>query len=193
MRALHRQAGAHADLGIGPDAGGDDDHVAFQAGAVLEARAGDPCRRRGYSGRRFLQVDRDAHGFHGRPQHATARPVQLLFHQVVAEMDHVDGAAVVEQTARRFQTQQAAADDRRLCALLGVPAMMPSQSSSVRKTKTPSRSLPSGAVMPSIGGMKGAAAGGDQQLVVMDMDACRRSHRLGGAVDVGDRRSGYAG
>ena len=28
--ALHRQAGAHADLGVGPDAGGDDDHVAVQ-------------------------------------------------------------------------------------------------------------------------------------------------------------------
>ena len=43
--------------------------------------------------------------------------VQLLFHQVAAEVDHVDLAAVVDQTARRFQTQQAAADDHRACVL----------------------------------------------------------------------------
>ena len=65
-------------------------------------------------------MDRDAHRFHRRPQHGAAGAVELLFHQVAAEMDDVDVAAVVEQAARRFQAEQAAADHGGLRALLRV-------------------------------------------------------------------------
>ena len=62
-------------------------------------------------------------------------------------------AAVVEQAARGFQAEQAAADDRGLRLLFAL-AMMPWQSSMVRKPKTPCFRLPSGVRTPSIGGMK---------------------------------------
>ena len=43
--ALDGQPAAHADLGVGLDAGGDHDHVAVERRAVLEGEAGDACRR----------------------------------------------------------------------------------------------------------------------------------------------------
>ena len=45
---------------------------------------------------------------------APPRRIELLLHQMRGRVDHVHLAAVVEQAARRFQPQQAAADHRRL-------------------------------------------------------------------------------
>ena len=112
-RAFDGQAAVAPDLGIGADAGRDDDHVAVDAGAVLELEPGDASvgMEAGVGGR-FGEVDGDPHLLHFLRQHRAAGSVELHFHQVSREMDDMDFGAMVEQPARGLEAKQAAADDR---------------------------------------------------------------------------------
>ena len=53
-------------------------------------------------------------------QNAARLRVQLLVHQMAAEMDDMDFDAVVDQSPRRFQSEQPAADDGGFAAFGGV-------------------------------------------------------------------------
>ena len=115
--ALDREPAAQSDFRIGPDAGGDDDHVAVERGAVLEAEPGHPVLAEHFAGE-LLEMDVDAHRLHARSQDRAAGGVELHLHQMPGEVNDMDLAAVVEEPARRLQAQQAAADHGGASALL---------------------------------------------------------------------------
>ena len=97
-----RQSRGMGNFHIRLDAGRHHDHVAIQRLAVLEGQAGDAILAQDL-GRRFVQVDAHAHLFHHRAQDARAGAIELRRHQVVAKVDDMRFAAVVQQAARRFQ------------------------------------------------------------------------------------------
>ena len=80
--------------------------------------------------------------------------IELHLHEMPGEVHDVDLAAVVEEPARRLEAEQAAADHGGAAALLRLARRCALQSSMVRKPNTPGLSLPSGPLMPAIGGMK---------------------------------------
>ena len=115
----------------------------------------------------------DAHLFHGGLQDGAGLRIELLVHQVVAAMNHVHLHAEVLQSARRFQPQQTAADDSSAARPVGILGDL---AAIVQRPKDKHAGL----VCPS--GMRhafnrrnvGAAAGGDDQLVIRLDGAVRR-------------------
>ena len=190
-RALHREPGPGADLGVGADAGGDDQQVAVDLAAVLEGEALDPAVAADLDGG-GLDQDLDAHLLHRGAQHAAAGGVDLLLHEVGAEVDDGDVAAVGEQAAGGLEPEQAAADDDRLLARSGggehaVGVVDGAETVDARGERLVRL------VQPGNGRHERPRAGGDQQRVVVFLDAVMRGDDLGEAVDLVDAGAGMQG
>ena len=173
-----------ADLGVGADAGRDHHQVAGDRGAVAEFdpldrvaaehAAGDPA-----------EMDGDAHPLHHLLEQARTLGIELGLHEIGPVMDHMDGAAMVEQAARRFEAEQAAADHHR--GLGGrstrddAVAVVEAAEREHARTKRAVR-----LVHAFHRRHEGAAAGRDHELVVVRNQAFLGADAFGGAVDVGD-------
>ena len=103
--------------------------------AVLEREAGHAVLAQD-CGRVFLQVHLDAQLSPCWSAGSRRRRIELLLHQVPAEMHDVHLAAVVQQPARRLEAEQAAADHDG-SAGFSAPRDHAGQSSSVRNPNTP--------------------------------------------------------
>ena len=93
--------------------------------------------------------------------------IELRFHQMLAEMDDMHLAAVIQQAARRFEPEQAAADHDRFLAGF---ACSRDHAVAVVERAEPEHagfSSPSGVLSTFHRRNEGAAAGRDQKLVVM--------------------------
>ena len=132
----------------------------------------------------LLEMDVDAHRLHAGLQDRAAGGVELHFHQMPGQVNDVHLAAVVDQSARRFQAQQAAADDG------GAPALLGLRNDAVAvvdgaKAEDAGLDLAVRAVHAGHRRNERAAAGRDQQLVVALADAVLGDDDLGGPIDFG--------
>ena len=121
-----------------------------------------------------------AHGFDGATQHLAAEAIELLGHQHRSEFDDMGLQSQCFERARRFQPQQAAADDDAGFALLG--------------RRTDRLEILDGAVNEAFvvlgavdGRHPGVGAGGEDQGVVADRAALVGVHLLGRAIDLFNR------
>ena len=64
----------------------------------------------------FVEMDLHAHRFHRAFERRARRGVELNFHQMRHQVNDVDFRAQIEQAARRFQSEQPAADHGRALA-----------------------------------------------------------------------------
>ena len=133
--ACDRQAGPDGKLDVRTDAGGDHHHVALERRAIEEGETGHVAIAQNRR-RRLFEVDVKSHLLELPLEHASGRRVELRFHQMRHQVDDVDVEMAVQQPPRRLEAEQAAADDGARLACCAW-ARMRSQSSSVRKTKTP--------------------------------------------------------
>jgi hypothetical protein len=105
------QTGFDRHRHIRADAGRDDDHLAVECRPVVERQTRHLVVAE-YGGRRFLEMDLHAHLLELLLKHLGAAPVELRLHQVRHQVDDVDVQPRVDEAAGRFESEQAAADDR---------------------------------------------------------------------------------
>ena len=119
---LYVEAGLLGQIDVGPDTGGNDNHVAFQRLAVLEGQPADGSagEGRGDGLGQFAQVDVQAEAFQALLQHGPGGGIKLAVHQVIAQVGDVDFQAPLQQAPGRFQAQKPAADYRHLAGVGGV-------------------------------------------------------------------------
>src|SRR5262249_55547252 len=111
------------------------------------------------------------------------RRVELLVHEMRREGDDVNLAPVAEQTPRGLQAEEATPDDRGALRLRGLGAG--GVAVLERAGSDPARAQ--AAALPLYVGDRrdeGAAAGGDDELVVGLKNAARAEDALGDAIDV---------
>ena len=154
-------------LGVGPDAGGDDDHVAVEGAAVGEGDAGDPARRRSTAVGALAGVRRRCRAPRRCAQDRARLRVELLVHQVPRRRARRD------RRARACCSPRAASSPSRPPPITTARSWSAARSRSmsrvssiVRKPKTPVRSRRRSRACPRSCGKNGTAAGGDDQLVV---------------------------
>jgi hypothetical protein len=107
---LDLETGARRELGVRPDAGRHDDHVAVQPLAVAELESHDVPAVAADARRARLEVDVDAELLDAAAQDRRGLAVELDVHEAPGAMDDVDLHPALEQPARGLQTEQAAAD-----------------------------------------------------------------------------------
>ena len=117
--ALDRQTTTRSNLPIRLDARRDHDHVAIECAAIGESQARARGLRQGLPWCSF-QVDFDAQLLHADLENGSSRGIELLFHQVTAQMDDVHFQTEVLKTPGCFQSEQSAADHRGAAFALGV-------------------------------------------------------------------------
>lgn len=103
------EPGALRQVGIGANAGGNDDKVAGDFSAVLERdrlRALRPLDRRGFG----IEIDGNALGLDCGFQQRRAARVELALHQTVHQMNDGNLQARFCQAISRFEAEQTAAD-----------------------------------------------------------------------------------
>ena len=108
----HVQPGHARQVNVGPDSCRDNHHVAIQCIAVLELETRYALVAKDCGGQ-FFQMKAHSQVFQALLQQLAGLGVQLRVHQPAHEVDDVNLQPPVHQSARRFQPQQAAADDRR--------------------------------------------------------------------------------
>src|ERR1700761_4544930 len=83
--SLNGEAGAHTNFRIGPDTGGDDDHIAIKLALVLEGQPFDLVCTPDLAGE-FVQMDLNTHCLHSLPEYSAASGVKLHLQQMAGEM-----------------------------------------------------------------------------------------------------------
>ena len=112
--ALDGQAGRTGQVDLRADADRDHDEVGLELGAVGEAHAANAVGQVGQQlGGLALEQHLDAERLHRRRQQRRGAGVELALHQAVHEVHDGRRAAVLGDAARRFEPEQAAADDDR--------------------------------------------------------------------------------
>src|SRR5262249_34573185 len=101
-------------------AAADNDHVGFENRAVLEAHAADGAAIADESRCPGAAHDLYAHRLELAFEQLAAGRVELLDHQMRCNLDNGNLEPVAEQAARRFQAEQAAAEDDGSAAFLSV-------------------------------------------------------------------------
>src|SRR5581483_458743 len=107
------EPGFARELRIGANAGRDDDELGIDFIAAAEAQTFDLAVA-GEGGGLLRQHHADAEVFDAAFEVLAASGIELFVHERCAEMDDGDITATNLKAARRFETQQAAADDRDL-------------------------------------------------------------------------------
>src|SRR5450755_1307396 len=112
-------AGAHANLRIWPNSGGDDNQVAIELAVVLERQPLDLVRPPNLAGELF-EMDLDAHRLHGLAEYSAAGSVELHLQQMATEVNDVRLTPQHRHRASRFEPKEAAADGHSDLALFRV-------------------------------------------------------------------------
>src|SRR2546425_10698220 len=74
----------------------------------------------GYGCDRFTEMKANAHAFQRLTKHAAGRRIQLDGHGMRHQFDDVNFESAIQQTASRFESQQASTDHDRFARLFGV-------------------------------------------------------------------------
>ena len=160
----HVQTGHAGQVDVGPDAGGYDNHLAVQRCAVLELQAGYFAVAQ-YGRGQLLQMEPDPQSLQALLEQLAGQRVQLHVHEPGHQVNDVHLDAAVHQPAGCFQPQQAAADYGRFPHLASV---VDDFGAVVQGAKHEHAGLV-GTIFfhqPVHRRHEGAAAGGDDQLVV---------------------------
>src|SRR5260370_39262817 len=124
-----------------------------------------------------IEKDANAHGFQFAFEQGGRGGIELLNHQVRSHLDDSNFQAVAEQSARRLQTEQAAADYHCPITILGIGA-------DARAIVDGSKNKNALLLGPLHGWNKGARAGGQHQPVVRLLDfAGAANDHLAPAID----------
>ena len=183
-RALDREPRPHADLGIRPDARGDDDEIAGKLAAVLEPKTRDFIVARHFGGG-LADMNVDVHALDRLLQNATAGIVELHLHQMAGEVDDMRFTAEDHHAARGFEPQQAAADGHRHPAL---PRVIDDGAAVIEASIAEDARLELSIVHPNAfdGRNERAAARRDEKLVIGLADAALGGDDPRGTVDLVD-------
>ena len=187
--AFDGQAGPLRQADVGPDAGGDHQHVAVQQRAVGEGDAGEPTVADDHLGRAFLGVHPDSQGFQGLAQNRAGRIVELSVHQGRTRVHDVDGESPTLQSPCRFEAKEAAADDDGLGAVCGFGDHRRGVVEGPEAEDSVGQSL---VVGPQSGHRREerTASGGEDQLVVTQRGPVVGVHQMRVGVDANDADPG---